>query len=285
MSNPVPRPPFLTTYDEFEHDFIESWTDTNEPHRAATELSKLRMKNDDVDTYITVFAELARKALYSENDPAVLEIFKAGLPFDLLEKCMHFNEPHNWDAWMKSARVRQAILTSLKPHRTDEHERSAPLMQVAPPTPSTTPLPEPMQCDKVLVYVPPARRNQKPETERQRERRQGLCHKCGGKGHVEKCCPKALEKALEPVMKARAAPSIPLVQDQGWRRPRKPKKEPTMTPELAIAWLSTQTLETRDEMMAKLTHRPTRRDFYQAQARRPLHGLYQAVRSFLSLVL
>jgi hypothetical protein len=116
LSNPVPRPPFLTTYDEFEHDFIESWTDTNEPHRAATELNKLRMKNDDVDTYITVFAELARKALYSENDPAVLEIFKAGLPLDLLEKCMHFDEPHSWDAWMRSARTRQAILTSLKAH-------------------------------------------------------------------------------------------------------------------------------------------------------------------------
>jgi hypothetical protein len=31
MSNPVPRPPYLTTYDKFEHDFIEAWTDTNEP--------------------------------------------------------------------------------------------------------------------------------------------------------------------------------------------------------------------------------------------------------------
>jgi hypothetical protein len=122
MSNPVPHPPFLTTYHEFEHDFIESWTDTNEPHQAAAELNKLRMKNDDVDTYITVFAELAHKALYEENDPAVLEIFKAGLPLDLLEKCVHFDEPRNWDAWTRSTRARQAILTSLKAHRTDTHE-------------------------------------------------------------------------------------------------------------------------------------------------------------------
>jgi hypothetical protein len=285
MSNPVPRPPFLTTYDEFEHDFIESWTDTNEPHRAATELNKLRMKNDDIDTYITVFAELARKALYSENDPAVLEIFKTGLPLELLEKCMHHDEPHSWDAWTRSARVRQAILTSLKAHRTDAHERATLLIQVTPSTPPTIPPPEPMQCDKVSTYVVPARRNQRHETEKQRERRQGLCHKCGGKGHIEKCCPKALEKALEPITKARAAPSIPLVQDQGWRRPRKPTRKPKMTPELAIEWLSAQTPETRDEMMAKVTHRSTRRDFYQAQARRPLRGLFQAVRSFRSLVL
>jgi hypothetical protein len=156
MSNPVPRPPFLTTYDEFEHDFIESWTDTNEPYRAAAELNKLRMKNDDVDTYITVFAELARKALYEENDPAILEIFKVGLPLELLEKCMHHDEPHNWDAWTRSARARQAILTSLKAHQTDTNERFVPPTQVTPPTPSTTPPPEPMQCDKVSIYVPPA---------------------------------------------------------------------------------------------------------------------------------
>jgi hypothetical protein len=79
LSNPVPCPPYLNTYDEFEHDFIESWTDTNEPYRAAAELNKLCMKNNNVDTYITVFTELARKALYEENDSAILEIFKAGL--------------------------------------------------------------------------------------------------------------------------------------------------------------------------------------------------------------
>jgi hypothetical protein len=37
LSNPVPRPPYFTTYDEFEHDFIEAWTNTNEPHCTAAE--------------------------------------------------------------------------------------------------------------------------------------------------------------------------------------------------------------------------------------------------------
>jgi hypothetical protein len=269
LSNPVPHPPFLSTYDEFEHDFIESWTDTNEPYHAAAELNKLCMKNDDVDTYITVFAELACKALYEENDPTVLEIFKMGLPLELLEKCMHHDEPQNWDAWTRSACAHQAILTSLKAHRTDAHERPVPPMQMTPP-------PEPMQCDKVSTYVVPARQNQKHETERQRERRQGLCHKCGGKGHVEKCCPKALEKALELIMKARATPSVPLVKDQGWRCSRKPM----MTPEIAVDWLLKQTPEQRDKVMAALVHRPNCWDFYLAQARRPLCGLYRAVRFF-----
>jgi hypothetical protein len=90
-------------------------------------------------------------------------------------------------------------------------------------------------------------------------------------------------------MKARAAPSIPLVQDQGWRRPRKPapkpKDEPAMNPESVTKWLMSRTPEQRDKVMAALVHPPNRRDFYLAQARRPLRGLFQAVRSFRSLVL
>ena len=83
----------MTVYDNFEFTFIESWTDTNEPYRAAAELDQLRMEDNDINTYITVFAELARKALYHEDDPAVLEKFKAGLPLELLEPCMQHDDP------------------------------------------------------------------------------------------------------------------------------------------------------------------------------------------------
>ena len=57
------------------------------------ELDKLQMKNENVNEYITIFAELARKALYHKNDPAVLEKFKSGLLLELLEPCMHHNNP------------------------------------------------------------------------------------------------------------------------------------------------------------------------------------------------
>ena len=77
------------------------------------------MQPDNVDEYITRFAELARKALYHENDPAVLEKFKSGLSFELLEPCMHHDSPQNWEAWTRSARARQAILTSLRAHQAD----------------------------------------------------------------------------------------------------------------------------------------------------------------------
>ena len=51
------------------------------------------MKDKNVDEYITVFAKLAQKALYHEDDPAVLEKTKSGLPLELLEPCMHHDDP------------------------------------------------------------------------------------------------------------------------------------------------------------------------------------------------
>ena len=85
LSIPAPSAPNKTVYEDFEEEFIESWTDTNESHCATTALDKLRMKDKKIDEYITTFAELARKALYREDDPAVLENFKSGLPLKLLE--------------------------------------------------------------------------------------------------------------------------------------------------------------------------------------------------------
>jgi hypothetical protein len=52
-----------------------------------------------VTEYITKFAELACKALYHKDDPAVLEKFKSGLPLELLEPCVHHDDPRTWEAW------------------------------------------------------------------------------------------------------------------------------------------------------------------------------------------
>ena len=103
LSIPAPSAPNKTVYEDFEEEFIESWTDMNEPHRAAAALDKLRVKGEEIDEYIMMFAELARKALYCEDDPAVLEKFKSGLPLELLEPCVHHDDPRSWEAWTKSA--------------------------------------------------------------------------------------------------------------------------------------------------------------------------------------
>ena len=119
LSIPAPSAPNKMVYEDFEEEFIKSWTDMNKPYHTAIKLNKLRMQHDNIDEYITKFAELARRALYHKNDPAVLEKFKTGLPFELLEPCSHHDNPQNWEAWTKSTRTRQAILTSLRIHQAD----------------------------------------------------------------------------------------------------------------------------------------------------------------------
>ena len=62
MRRPIPAPPHVDVWDEFEQDFIQDWDDTNAHYKAAAELDKLKMEGSNIDHYITKFAELARKA-------------------------------------------------------------------------------------------------------------------------------------------------------------------------------------------------------------------------------
>ena len=250
LSIPTPSAPNRTVYEDFEEEFIESWTDTNEPYRAAAALDKLRMRDTDVDEYITVFAELARKALYHEDDPAVLEKFKSGLPLELLEPCMQHDIPQSWEAWTRSARARQAILTSLKAHRDDTAQRSPSPMIVCTPTPPSTPPSSPMEIDR--MYTIPARRwSMSPKDE---EKRRGLCHLCKRQGHIQRHCP---EKVSEPPARMASTHTVPLVADQGMKRPR----SPTPSSDDVLHYLKRTTPENRNDVAAELMKPASRQDF------------------------
>ena len=250
LSIPAPSAPNKTIYDDFEEEFIESWIDTNEPYRAATALDNLRMKNESVNEYIAQFTELARKALYHENDPAVLEKFKSGLPLELLEPCMQHDSPQNWEAWTKSARARQAILTSLKTHRADATRRSPSPMKVCTPTPPSTPPSTPMEIDKMYT-IPARRQSPKPKDE---ERRKGLCHLCKKHGHIQRDCP---EKTPGQPARIAQVQTAPLVADQGMKRPR----SPTLGGDDILRYLKRTTPENRNEVAAGLMKSTTRQDF------------------------
>ena len=148
------------------------------------------MTDTNIDEYVATFAELAHKALYHEDDPAVLEKFKSGLPLELLEPCMHHDDPRNWEAWTRSARARQAILTSLKAHQVDTVQRSPSPMKVCTPTPPSTPPATPMEIDKIYT-IPARRQSPSPKDE---EKCRGLCHLCKRHGHIQRHCPKKTPK-------------------------------------------------------------------------------------------
>jgi hypothetical protein len=206
------------------------------------------MQHDNVDEYITRFAELAQKALYHKNDPAVLEKFKSGLPLELLEPCMHHDIPQNWEAWTKSARARQAILTSLKAHQTDTAQRPREAYTLAPP--STPPL-VPMEVEK--MYTIPARR-QFPKDE---EKRKGLCHLCKEHGHIQRHCPR---KTPEQPARVARMQTTPLVANRGIKHPR----SPAVNGDDVLRYLKGTTPENRNKVAAELMKPTSRQDFFLA---------------------
>ena len=191
-----------------------------------------------------------RKALYHENDPAVLEKFKTGLPLELLEPCMHHDVPQNWEAWTRSARTRQAILTSLKAHQTDNAQRPPSPMKEYASVPSSAPPPVPMEVDKMYT-IPARRQSPSPKDE---EKRKGLCHLCKRHGHIQRHCPKKTPVQSERIASTRI---VPLREDQGIKRPR----SPTMNGDDVLHYLKRTTPENRNNVAAELMKPATRQDF------------------------
>ena len=163
---------------------------------------------------------------------------------------MHHDSPQNWEAWTRSTRARQAILTSLKAHQTDTTRQSPSPMKICTPTPLSTPPPTPMEIDK-LYTIPTRRQTANPTDE---ERRKGLCHLCKKHGHIQRHCPK---KTPEQPARIANIQTAPLVADRGIKRPQ----TPTMNGDEVIRYLKRTTLENRNEVAAGLMKSTTCQDF------------------------
>ena len=145
---------------------------------------------------------------------------------------MHHDDPRTWEAWMGSAQKRQAILTSLKVHQINTMQRSPSPMKVCTPSPPSTPPPTPMEIDK--IYTIPTQR--RPTSLKDEERRKGLCHLCKEQGHIQCHCP---QKSPELPARVASTKTVPLVSDQGIKRPR----SPTIDGDDVLRYLKKTTLE------------------------------------------
>ena len=158
---------------------------------------------------------------------------------------MHYDKPCNWDAWIRSVHLHQAILMSLKTHQTDEQMQGTPsTMNVYLPTPLTTPSPTPIKINK--VYTIPTQQN--PKTQKDNEQQQGLCHLSKGQGHIQHYCPKKVINMLASIMHMKAAMVGPLVADQGLKHPH----FPTTTKDKVLHYLRRQTPKTQNKLVAAI---------------------------------
>ena len=204
------------------------------------------------------FAKLARKAQYHEDDPTVLEKFKHGLPVQLLEVAMHHDQPANWEQWKLSMHKRQAILTSIEPHRQAffaEKKGKKPFFSrnnKGEFNPRRGGLSNTMDTSASLSKAVT-------EANKERYRKEGRCFFCGAQGHISRSCSK---KTASPPKNSPA--KIATVVDDTTPTPSMTSQTTTLTQESVLNYLKdlpTNEYQQMAEAWGKLT---TEEDFSQA---------------------
>jgi len=178
-------------WDEFKDAFKNSFTDTTSEQWAYQQLMNLRMKGDDLDTYIAKFANLAVKAKYDINHKATVDLFYKRLKPELLRACLNRATPpdtmQEWLAAVKDEQRKdyriQGIMNSIK------HGGKWPSPQ------QWTARPQPKQYihpnDRVIpMDTSAAVRKATTVDEKKKHRQEGRCFECSRQGHMARNCPK-----------------------------------------------------------------------------------------------
>jgi len=66
-------------WNEFVNDFAQAFVDTATAEQAYADLSKLEMKGDEIDKYITTFEHLLARAGWDQAAHGSIKMFKQGL--------------------------------------------------------------------------------------------------------------------------------------------------------------------------------------------------------------
>src|SRR5258708_32112073 len=90
-----------------EHNFKQAFVDYAVKEKAQDKLHKLKMKEGNINQYITDFQLLAMDANVDLNEPMVLQLFYFGLLTGLAEKCIFIDSPNDFDSWPKAAHKNQ----------------------------------------------------------------------------------------------------------------------------------------------------------------------------------
>ena len=95
--------------------FRQQYADTMERERVEDVLQRaIKMKGEDLDSYIARYEALTLEAGYRRDDPLCLRKFTNGLPHDLYKDCMHLDRPGNYEQWKASAIHRQGEYVHFK---------------------------------------------------------------------------------------------------------------------------------------------------------------------------
>jgi len=99
---------------ELEKRFKEAFSNYTECKRAQDKLKKLKMKNDNLDEYLSAFKTLVLHANLDVNDPTNLQTFALGLPQSLADACIKMENPETYEQWRATVQCQQKIYLKTK---------------------------------------------------------------------------------------------------------------------------------------------------------------------------
>ncbi len=170
--------------------FRQAYTDTAEKQKAQHSIRELKMKGDDLDTFISQFQSIAKKAGYDLYGEATLDIFQRALPYKLVANCIQFDHPVTWNDWTGAAHRHQQEYIYLK-ERVKGGEQRGGATKFQWRNALTNRNPNAMDIGRMRAQA-----TFTDEEKRQRVQ-SGLCFRCNKKGHIARYCPNQGARAAE----------------------------------------------------------------------------------------
>ncbi len=91
-------------WSEVAASFLRHFADSLAKEKVQSTLQDgIKMKGEDIDSYIAEFEEVVRMAEYRFDIPQTIETFTEGLPMGLYQKVLEFDQPHSYEQWKQVA--------------------------------------------------------------------------------------------------------------------------------------------------------------------------------------
>jgi len=140
------------------------------------------MKGDDLDTFISQFQSIAKKAGYDLNGEATLDVFQRALPYKLVANCVKFDHPVTWNDWTNAAHIHQQEYIYLKERvKGGERRGGATKFQWRNTLNNRNPNAMDIGCTRAHAMFTDEEKRQRIQS--------GLCFQCNQKGHIARFCP------------------------------------------------------------------------------------------------
>jgi len=102
-------------WSEVAASFLRCFADSLAKEKAQGALQDgIKMKGEDIDSYIAEFKEVVQMAEYRFDIPQTIETFTEGLPMGLYQKILELDQPHSYEQWKQVAIDHQQMYMHMK---------------------------------------------------------------------------------------------------------------------------------------------------------------------------